>query len=62
MIFFSNKNQPFHYGPYPLERLVRDEQVIEHERQEGRNTRPVISNGSSSNNGTADQAATWLMK
>ena len=49
MIFFSNKNRPFHYGPYPLERLARDEQVIEHEQQEERNTQPVINNGSSSN-------------
>ena len=24
MIFFSNKTRPFHYGPYPIERLKRD--------------------------------------
>ena len=24
MIFFSNKSRPYHFGPYPLERLQRD--------------------------------------
>ena len=49
MIFFSNKNRPFHYGPYPLERLPRDEAVIEFERQRGQDTRPTAGNGASSN-------------
>ena len=33
MIFFSNKNRPFHYSYYPLERLPRDEQIGISERQ-----------------------------
>ncbi|MCY4361910.1 MAG: Fe-S protein [Gammaproteobacteria bacterium] len=49
MIFFSNKNRPFHYGPYPLERLPRDELIIEFERQRGQNTGPAAGNGASSN-------------
>ncbi len=49
MIFFSNKNRPFHYGPYPLERLPRDEEIIEYERQRGQNIRPAAGNGASSN-------------
>lgn len=24
MSFFSNKSRPYHFGPYPLERLQRD--------------------------------------
>ncbi len=49
MIFFSNKNRYFHYGPYPLERLRRDEQIAMDERRAGRNDRPVPANGASSN-------------
>ncbi len=40
MICFSNKNRPFHYGYYPLERLARDEQIGVAERQAARHTRP----------------------
>jgi reductive dehalogenase len=40
MIFFSNKNRPFHFGPYPLERLARDEKVAEIERKASRDSKP----------------------
>ncbi|WP_321395644.1 hypothetical protein [Emcibacter sp.] len=40
MIFFSNKNRPFHYGPYALERLPRDEARIFHEHDAPRRQRP----------------------
>ena len=32
MIFFSNKSRPYQLGPYPLERIARDESVIDLER------------------------------
>ena len=48
MIFSSNKNRPFHYGYYPLERLRRDERVIEDEARAGRNVWPAAANGASS--------------
>ena len=32
MIFFSDKNRPFELGPYPMERLKRDESVGVEER------------------------------
>ena len=28
MIFFSQKNRPFELGPYPLERLKRNENIL----------------------------------
>ena len=28
MILFSNKDRPFDLGPYPLERLPRDDSVV----------------------------------
>ena len=28
MIFASNKSRPYHFGPYPLERIERDENVL----------------------------------
>ena len=28
MIFFSNKARPYHWGPYPLERILRDPSVL----------------------------------
>jgi len=31
MIFFSNKSRPYHYGPYPLERIARDASVTARE-------------------------------
>ena len=40
MIFFSNKNRPFHYGYYPLERLARDEQIEVDERKARQGSRP----------------------
>ena len=40
MIFFSNKNRPFHYGPYPLERLPRDQGVVVREREAERAALP----------------------
>jgi ferredoxin len=39
MIFFSNKNRPFHFGPYPLERLVRDEKITEEEYKAARKSK-----------------------
>ena len=49
MIFFSNKNRPFHHGFYPLERLPRDEQLIEYEQRLGQNAGHPSGNGASSN-------------
>ena len=49
MIFFSNKNRPFHYGPYPLERLPQDERIIEYESQARQNARPAVGKGACSN-------------
>ena len=49
MIFFSNKNRPFHYSYYPLERLARDEQTGKEERQAPSNRKPetdTLSNSS----------------
>ncbi|MGI9228611.1 MAG: Fe-S protein [Gammaproteobacteria bacterium] len=40
MVFFSNKNRPFHYGPYPLERLPRDDQAATAEQQAAPAARP----------------------
>lgn len=42
MIFFSNKNRPFDYGPYPLERLSRDASVIEKESARPAIERPAV--------------------
>ena len=33
MVWFSNKNRPFEYGPYPMERLKRDASIIDQESQ-----------------------------
>ncbi|MFT5351062.1 MAG: ferredoxin, partial [Gammaproteobacteria bacterium] len=41
MIFFSNKNRPFHFGPYPLERLAMDEKIAVKERAASRDSKPV---------------------
>ncbi len=41
MIFFSNKNRPFHYSPYPLERLPKDDKTGEKERNDARRARPA---------------------
>jgi reductive dehalogenase len=39
MIFFSNKSRRYHLGPYPLERLARDPQVLSREIAEPRKHR-----------------------
>ena len=47
MVWFSNKNRPFEYGPYPMERLKRDASIIDEESQlpsVARKTRPIIEN------------------
>ena len=47
MVWFSNKNRPFEYGPYPMERLKRDASIIDEESQlpsVERKTRPTIEN------------------
>ena len=47
MVWFSNKNRPFEYGPYPMERLKRDASIIDEESQlpsVKRKTRPTIEN------------------
>ena len=46
MIFFSNKSRPYHLGPYPLERLARDEVVFDRENALPRLDRP---NGKATN-------------
>ncbi|HEY5622358.1 MAG TPA: reductive dehalogenase domain-containing protein, partial [Gammaproteobacteria bacterium] len=40
MIFFSNKTRPYHFGPYPLERISRDASVAERELAEAPSARP----------------------
>ncbi|NKB38540.1 MAG: Fe-S protein [Gammaproteobacteria bacterium] len=42
MIFSSNKNRPFHHSYYPLERLSRDDQIGNYERQATSEPRPTI--------------------
>jgi ferredoxin len=47
MIFFSNKTRPYHYGPYPLERLHRDPKVLYRETglpPRARPERPAVAN------------------
>ena len=46
MIFFSNTNRPFEYGPYPLERLRRDSRVIAAENERPRISRLKIAHSS----------------
>ena len=41
MIFGSNKNRPYHYGPYPLERLPRDPAIAGDEHRLPRSSRPA---------------------
>ena len=46
MVWFSNKDRPFEYGPYPMERLKRDSSIIDEESQfpsVERTTRPTIA-------------------
>ena len=42
MIFFSNKNRPFHYGPYGLERLPRNAKTAQSEQEITRIARPGV--------------------
>jgi ferredoxin len=42
MIFFSNKSRHYHLGPYPLERLARDPEIISREIEVPRRTRPSL--------------------
>lgn len=48
MIFFSNKNRPFHHSPYPLERLKHDDRIIEEESSAARNPAKVRDRQSTS--------------
>jgi reductive dehalogenase len=41
MIFLSNKNRPFHYGSFPLERLKRNRQTELYERSSPRRRKPA---------------------
>ena len=40
MIFFSNKQRPFHYSYFPLERLQRDDGIAKEEREAASNPCP----------------------
>ena len=40
MIFFSNKSRPYHFGPYPLERIARDPSIRDEETGRPRARRP----------------------
>ena len=42
MILFSNKSRPYHYGPYPLERIARDASVRNEELRRPRIERPAV--------------------
>lgn len=42
MIFTSNKQRPFHFSYYPLERLARDEQVAQREREADPVSKPLM--------------------
>ena len=42
MIFCSNKNRPFHYGPYGLERLPHDTAMVKVEMERERADRPNL--------------------
>jgi hypothetical protein len=42
MIFFSNKSRPYHLGPYPLERLARDPDILSQEIALPKRNRPAI--------------------
>ncbi|MBN07718.1 MAG: Fe-S protein [Rhodospirillaceae bacterium] len=48
MIFFSNKTRPFHYGPYPIERLKRDQTIVDREASLPRRSRPQVALSSGS--------------
>jgi ferredoxin len=43
MIFFSNKSRPYHLGPYPLERLARDPEIVGREIELPRRARPPVA-------------------
>ncbi len=40
MFFFSNKSRPYHFGPYPLERVARDPDILQAETERPRTSRP----------------------
>jgi len=40
MVLFSSKSRPYHYGPYPLERIRRDATVLQDEGSRARIGRP----------------------
>jgi len=40
VIFFSNKSRPYHFGPYPLERIARDPSIRDEEIGRPRASRP----------------------
>ena len=42
MILFSNKSRLYHLGPYPLERLARDSQIVARENALARRARPPV--------------------
>ena len=47
MVWFSNKDRPFEYGPYPMERLKRDASIIDEESKLpsiARKIRPTLEN------------------
>jgi len=53
MIFFSNKSRPYHLGPYPLERLARDPEIVSREIEVPRRTRPSLSKAGTNEFGRA---------
>jgi len=42
MIFFSNKSRLYHLGPYPLERLARDPEILGQEIDLPKSIRPTV--------------------
>ena len=54
MILFSNKARPFEYGPYPMERLKRDDTIIASEQARPKVSRP--QNLASGNAGPLSEA------
>jgi len=53
MIFFSNKSRLYHLGPYPLESLARDPEIVDREIKLPRTTRPPVAMGSTNELGRA---------
>ena len=42
MIFFPKKTRSYHLGPYPMERIARDKNILEHETGARRIARPSV--------------------